>query len=176
MATSTDNIVIGAGVVSVGAWVTAGGAGSLTDVGHTKTPVTLAITHELFEVTSERVGGVVRSVPQMTRAKLKVPMQEGTPEHWRIALRQAAANLTGAPPDLTLVVGEAAEQEHQVQVVTPGLGSTNVRTFTFWKCTLESVSEVPFAKGGEQIIEITFDVLLDESLATDDKLFKMVET
>lgn len=175
MATSTANIIVGAATVSIGDYVTAGGAGSLTDVGHTKSPTTLASTYEDFEVISERVGGVLKKVPQMTRHKFKASLTEATIEHMRIAMRQPSANVSGTPPDLTLRVGASAEQYHQFTLVTVGVGTTAVRTLTIWRGIVESVSEIPYAKGAEQMFEIVIDALLDETVATADKFFKVVD-
>lgn len=178
MATVTANIMVGAATVSIGAWVTAGGAGSLTDVGHTKTPVTLTGAFEDFELISERAPGVMSKINTMTRFKLKIPIIEATMANWLAALREPVANLTGTPPDEILLVGGAgpAEKYHQITLVGPGLGTTGVRTLTFWRGVVESVSEVPFAKGAEQLLEVVYDILWDGTVSTLDKFFKIVET
>lgn len=175
MTTSTANIMVGAATVSESAYVTAGGAGSFTDLGHTKTPVTLAISFEDYEVKSERAFGTLKKVPQTAKVALKIPMTEAVLENYRIVTRQPAANLTGTPPDMTLLVGDQLEQYHQMKLDIPGVGTTGARTMTLWKCIIESLAELPFAKGLEQLLEMTMDVLYDDSVATDDKFFKIVD-
>ncbi len=175
MATDTAKIMVGVGVVSIGDYVTAGGAGSLVDVGHTKGPATLALTYEDFEVTSERTTGVLKKVPQGVRAKLKVPITEAVAENIRVAMRQPSANLTGTPPDLVLEVGEIVEQYHQISIVGPGVGTTGVRTITIWRGIVESLAEIPFARGAEQLFELVIDCLLDETVSAAGKIMKIVD-
>lgn len=176
MATNSENIKVGAGVLSVGDYVTAGGAGTLVDIGHVNSPITLAVSYEDFEVGSERVAAVLDKYPQMMRAKIKAPMTESFTDHIQMAMRQAAANQSGISPDFTLEVGEPTQRYHQVEIVTPGTGTTKTRTWTFWKTIVESIAETPFAKGAEQLYEVVFDCCLDESVVAAGKIFKLVET
>jgi len=175
MATDATKILVGAGVVSLGDYVSAGGSGTLTDVGHTKNPVTFAPTFENFEIRGERAFGPIRISPQDMSLAIKVPMMEAVLEKYRIALRQPAANKSGTAPNETLLVGQPAEQYHQLQIVGPGLGTTKVRTCTFWKCIVEAVAEVPFAKAAEQMLDVTFRALFDDSVTTADKFGKIVD-
>jgi len=175
MATNTANVKIGAAAVSIGAYVTAGGAGSLTDVGHTKSGTTLAPSFNDYDSKSEQAFGTLKKVPQDGSIKLKVHMMEATLELLRVAMRQAAANLTGTPPNLTLRVGPFIEQYHQIQVAVPGVGTTQARTLTLWRGSVESVAEIPYAKGAEQAYEVTFDCLWDDSIGTADKIYKVVD-
>ncbi len=178
MATTTANILVGAATVALGPYVTAGGAGSLVDVGHTKTPTTLTATFEDFEIISERAPGVLSKVNTMTRYAIKVAAIEASMQHYLDALREPLGNLSGTPPDTILLVGGAgpAEKYHQITLVGKGLGTTGVRTITFWRAVIESVSEIPFAKGAEQLLEMNFSVLWDGSVSTNDKFLKIVET
>ena len=175
MATNTANVLVGVGVISISPYVTAAGAGTFVDMGHLKTPGSIQITYEDYEVKSERAFGTIKKVPQTAKVMLKVPAMEATGEFWRTATRQPAANLAGTPPNLTLLVGDQAEQYHQLQIVAVGVGTTGVRTFLLWRCIVETLAEIPFAKGGEQMLEMTFDVLYDDSVSTDDKFFKWTD-
>lgn len=178
MATNTNYIVVGAAVPSIGAYVAAGGAGSLTDVGHLKNPTTLQAAFEDYPVTSERAQGALKKVPQSSSYKLKLSMTESLLANLQKALRQPSANLTNGDAAIeegTLLVGNAAEQYHQIQLVGVGPGATAVRTVTLWRCIVESVAEMAFAKGAEIMYEVTFDVLHDDSVATADKFFKIVD-
>ena len=175
MATNDARILVGAGVVSIGDWVTAGGSGSLVDVGHTKEPVTLGAAFEDFEVTSERAITTVKRVPIKADLTLVVPMLEMSGEHWRMAFRQPAANLTGTAPLETLLIGNQVEQYHQIEVVGPAVDTANERTFTFWKGFVISIAEVPIAKADTQVLSVTFGLLYDSSVATADKIGKWVE-
>lgn len=176
MATDSSKIMVGAGVVSIGAYVTAGGAGTLTDVGHTKEPVVMAAGYTDFDVTSERAFGVLKKVPQDMAITIRVPMLEVIPENLRVAMRQPAANLTGTTPNETLLVGDPQEQYHQVEVVGPSPGTSGLRTITLWKMIVMELAEVPFAKGDTQVFNVTMMAMYDDSLATADKFFKSVDS
>lgn len=166
MTVATANVLVGAATVSIGDWVTNAGGGSLTDVGHTKSAVTLAPTFEHVEITSERATGTLKMIPINGGYALKVPMLESTILHWEIATKQATGSATGTPPDETLQVGAMQEKYHQIQITgIPGVGTTGARTITLWRCVVESVSEIAFAKGAEQMLEVTFRVLFDDSIA-----------
>ncbi len=176
MSTATAQINIGAAVVSIGAYVTAGGAGSLTDIGHMKAPASLTPAFEDYEVKSERAFGTLRREPIGGKLSLALDLQETTAEHMRIAFRQPAANKTGTSPDFTLRIGDFAEQYHQVTLVVDGPGAGSVRTWTFWKGFVESLGAIPFAKGEEQHLPITLDILYDDSVTTLDKFAKCVDS
>lgn len=175
MATNTANTLIGAATVSIGAWVTAGGAGSLTDVGHTAGPVTVQHSFEDHDTKSERAKGIIKKTAIDMAVTVKVPALEATLEHWRQLSRQAAANLTGTPPDMTLRVGDHSSAYFQMTLVGPGVGTTGVRTVTLWKCIPIDVGEIKFAKGEDVVFDVTWAVLYDDSVATADKFYKVVD-
>ena len=179
MATDSNKVLVGAAVVSVGAYVTAAGAGTLTDVGHTKSPVTLAPNVQVFDVKSERAFGTIKKVPLDMELKLKIPYLECTAEALRTAMRQPSGNVSGSGVNLTVRVGDPKEQYHQIQIVGPGpSGGTAAatRTITFWKCIVDSVAEIPFAKGDSSVYEVVFAILYDDSVSAADKFFKQVDS
>lgn len=176
MATDATKIEVGAGTFSIGDYTTAGGAGSLTDVGHVKSPYELGVAMENFDVETERAVGIVKTVPIKDDYTLKVAFHETDPEWLRIALGQASGNLTGTAPDETLLVGDRSEQYHQGTLVGPGIGTTATRTLTFWKLQTQSMEPIQFGKSVEQSYVVTFRILRDDSVATADKYFKQVDT
>lgn len=131
-----------------------------------KGPVTLAPAFETYKIKSERAFGALKDVPIGGSFKLNMDLQEMTAEHMRVAFRQPAANLTGTSPDLTLVIGDFAEQYHQISIVVTGAGTTGVRTMTFWRGAVESCGEIPFAKGEEQHLALAFDLMYDDSVTS----------
>lgn len=175
MATDTNNVFAGAAVLSVGDYVTAGGAGSLTDVGHMKGPVSLTPAFEDYEIKSERAFGTLKRIPLSGSLKLAADLSEVTAEHLRIAFRQPAANKAGTSPDLRVLIGDFTEQYHQISCVVTGDGSTGVRTITLWKGFVESLGAIPFAKGEEQHLPITFDCMYDDSVGSADKFGRIVD-
>lgn len=179
MATTTSNIAIGAAAVTIGAYVTAGGAqGTMVDVGHTKGPTTLTVNGQDYPIATEQSFGAIRKIPLSADVKVKVLIDEATLANMRIAFRQASGNLSGTAPNATLLVGNITEQYHQIQIVTKGTGGTTVatRTFTIWRGIIESVDEIPFGKAGEQTLAVTIHCMYDDSVATADKFFKVVDS
>jgi hypothetical protein len=175
MSTTVGNVQVGYAVISAGAYVTAGGAGSLTDVGYTAEPTTLTPTFTDLEINAEQATAPIKVIPQATVYTLKVPIMESTAALARIAFRQPAGNISGTGSNLTLLVGRAIEQYHQLQVVVPGPGTTNVRTITIWKAQAGELGEVSFGKGTVQRYDVSFKCLEDSSVTTGDKIFKQVD-
>ncbi len=175
MAQDIDKILAGGAVVSVGPWVTAGGAGSLVEVGHTEGATELIRSYEDLPVSSEQIAGIEKRIPISTEMALKFAMKETDLENWRMPWRQPAANLTGTPPNMTLLVGAAAEQYHQVTLVGTGIGTTGVRTVTAWRMIVDSVEPIRMAKAEAQLVTITGALMLDSSVATLDQFLKIVD-
>ncbi len=175
MATDATKIMVGAGTFSIGAYVTAGGAGSLTDVGHIATPFELGVAMENFDVQTERAIGVVLTEPINDDYTLKVAFHESDPEWKRVALGQPAANLTGTAPDETLRIGDRQAQYHQATLAVPGIGTTAARTLTFWKLQSIGMEPVQYGKAVTQMYNVTFRILRDDSVTTADKYYKQVD-
>jgi hypothetical protein len=178
MAQVTSNIAVANAVVSVGPWVTGGGASSLVDVGHTNGPSSLQVNYNDYGLKSEQSFGILRKIPIDATVKLKVPMAETFMENLRIVYRQPAANKTGSVPNQTLLIGSFVEQYHQIQVVTKGTGATTTatRTATFWRGAVDATDELAWTKTKEQSPGPTFDILFDDTVATNDKFGKIVDS
>ena len=171
----------GGATVSIGDYVTAGGAGTLVDVGYTEGPTELTVTWEDYELNPEQEPGVIDIFHINTAASLKVPMLESSVPNIRRALRLPAANQTGIGDNLTLEIGGAglnesdAETYTQLSLVGRGPGTTNVRTITGWKLIPESADPIGFQKGSPSLVGVTFRVLLDPSVAAAGKHLKSVD-
>lgn len=169
MTVDVNKLAVGAAVVSIGDWVAAAAAGTLTDVGLTTGPAELSDVSEDVEVEGEQVQGVVRSVPTKKTVTLKVPMAEADLDKLQRLLRQPTANLTGTAPNKTLAVDAEEEQYLQVQCVTQGIagsgGTHATRTLTFWRCSMTGREAVPFTKGGVQQWAAVFKVHQDTSVS-----------
>lgn len=180
MAIEVKNIAIGAGVLSIGDWVTAGGAGSLTDVGLLKDGSEITIEEENYEIESDSVQGALLSVPVKTTVKVKAVMQEATLALLRRMIQQPTGNLTGTAPNDTLLVGDRTEQYSQMTISTKGgKGAGSVaatRLFTFWKGVPKLGGAIAIKKGAEQTWEVEFSIMYDPSLATADKFFKIANS
>jgi len=163
-------------VVSVGAWVTAGGAGSLTDVGYTEGGVEISVNHEDTVISPDQEPGNVAHFPVMTDFSMKFTMLEATVDNLLTALRQAAANKTGTTPDFTLEIGEGSEAYLQIQLVGKGGGTTGVRTVTVWRGIVASVEPIGQKKNEPTKVAVTVNCLRDPSVSAAGKHMKLVET
>lgn len=173
MADTVSNIIVGAATISVGAYVASGGAGSLTDVGAIVGGATIDPKRAYKEIKSDHHLGTLALVKTGDDYELKFAMEESTLGNLLLALDQPSANLSGG----TLRIDpNASAVEKQVQVVTRGTGATNVRTVTAWKCVFTDVGAIPFKKDGEQMYQVTVRFLQDLTVATADKVAKVVDT
>lgn len=180
MAIDVKNIAIGGAVLSIGDWVTAAGAGSLTDVGLLKDGSELTFETENYEVESDSAQGMLAAVPIKTSVKIKAVLQEATLDNLRRVLNQVTGNLSGTAPNKTLLVGERSEQYHQLSIVSKGpkgSGLTSAtRTITGWKGVVKIADAIAFKKGAEQTYGVEITLLYDPSVSTADKFLKIVDT
>lgn len=180
MAVDIKKMAIGAATLSIGDWVTTGGAGSLTDVGATQEGSMLAEATEFFDVEIEQAQGIVRSVPTKRTPTIKAKLVEADLDKLQRLLHQPTTNLTGTSPNRTLLVGEAQEAYHQIQIVSKGIqGSSGVagtRTITVWRAVVKNIGETAYAKGGLQTRDVEIAILEDLSVTTADKLYKIVDS
>lgn len=178
MAVDVKNVAIGGAVVLLGDWVTAGGAGSLNDVGLLAEGSEITFTREVYELKSDSAMGVLRAVPTDMGVEVKMIMQEATLDNLRRVTSQVTGSLTGTAPNKTLLFGEYAEQYHQATVATKGpMGPTSVagtETWTFWKLYIKNVETLAFKKGQEQRYAVTFGAAEDLTVTTADKFCKVV--
>jgi len=184
MAATRKNFVIApVSMISIGDYVAAAGAGSLTDLGYTESPISLENAFENHEVTADQTLGAHRAPPTKMSVKLKFIMKESLLENWRIALRQAAAQKTGTTPNFILAVADPVEQYHQVAFVTKAVegptGTKGTRTITVWRGVVESVEAVAFGKDSEQLLSVTLACLYDDTVTTPTTAgtyYKVVDT
>jgi len=185
MANNLGKIVIGKADISISDYVTAGGAGTFTDIGYTKGPCTIEPNITDYKIVPEQVLGVLRSIPVSMDYKLKFSMMETDLPKLRRVLRLPAANLvvTGTTPNITetLSVGDSVETYNQLKVITSGAkraiqDAVVTRTYTFWKATCESIEPIGHTKEQEAVCGVTFSLTLDDSVATADKYFKVADT
>ncbi len=180
MANDIKRIEIGAATISMSAYVTAGGAGTFTDVGYTEGPATVEPSSSDYRIVPEQVLGAIRSIPTEAGWKLKFATKESVATQMQWIFRQPAGSLTGADAaNKTLLFGDPSEEYRQMKLVTKGprltaTGNDAVQTWTFWRCAAMAIEPIGVAKDKEKILGVTLDILYDESVATADKYFKQV--
>jgi len=172
MAVDVNKITYGAGVLSLGAWVTAGGAGTLTDVGATVDGVEIQLDGaEDLEIEIDQAITPVKAVAMKAVKSLTCTIAEmGLPLLQQL-LRQVAGNLTGADPNRSLIIDLPQSGDAymlQATFVTRGIqGATGVyasRTYTFWKCK-PKIEAIPHKKNEIQKYKLTLAIWQDTSIA-----------
>lgn len=166
----------GAGEFKLGDYVTAGGAGTLVDLGHVKNPYELAGAMENFDETTERATGIVLTEPISDSHEVKVAFHQSEIEILRIAYGQPSANKSGSGNNLTLLIGDRVSQYHQATLQVKGPGTTAKRLMTFWKLQVIAREAISFGKSTAQLVITTFRILRDDSVVTADKYFKFVDS
>ena len=177
MPNDIKRIEIGAATISISSYVTAGGAGTFTDVGYTEGPCTLEHAGSDYKLKPEQVLGAIASIPTEFGVKIKFAMKESAAANLQWALRQGAP--TGVVPNTTFLVGDPTETYQQVKIVTKGgkltaTGAAAAQTITVWRGSVEVSDPIAISKEKEKIVGVTIDCLYDESVATADKYYKQV--
>ena len=168
MPLNQNEVLVGAGVVSIGSYTAAGApASDLADVGHLSAPFGFAPTFNDTQITSERARGPIKVVPGDDVYTLTIPLQQANVENLRIALRQAPAAKQGTTPDFTLYGAQSVEQYHQVKIVGPGTGTNGNRTLEFWRCQVSGFSGYQFAKNAPQLVTLSLIAVFDDSAVFD---------
>jgi len=158
-------ILAGGAQVQVGAWIAAGAAGTLKTFGHTMSPAELGFSFEDFDVETEQSIGRVKTIPVAASYTLKLDIAQNDPEAMLIATRMASTQLTGINGAQILAFIDPTEIYYQVALVGPGYGNTaHTDTYTFWRCQVSSIDNIPFGKKAVQHIGMTFKVLRDDSI------------
>ena len=170
---NAENIVLGRADVSLAPWVTDGGAGSFVALGHIKGPVTIETAYENYEVKSEQQLGPLAAQPVGVGFKIKFVMMEALLKNYQAALRQLDAQHTGISPNFIFAVDDPVEIYHQVKLVGKPIRSAlaalgpnpGTRTILGWRCIMEATAPQVLTKSSEQIIDVTLNVMYDESIA-----------
>jgi hypothetical protein len=177
-APQTSLIAIGGAQVLLGPWAANKAGTTMTDVGHTKAPTVLSVSYQDYAIMSEQAFSALRKIPITASIKVKIPMLQSDAANVRIALRQPSS--ADSPPNQTTLMGIITEQYHRCQVVTKGISTTGgtigTRTTTLWRIIVEGLADVMFGKTGETMLEITADVLYDDTVSTADKFLNIADS
>lgn len=170
-----SKIIGGAAKLSVGPYVTAGGAATLVDWGELAEPPKLQGSRKYADIQGERQIGTIKKFLTDYDCMILFKLLENQPEFFRAWASQPAANKTGTAPNETVLVGTPVIEYFQVQLVVPGYGTTGIDTYTGWKGVFMNPGEIPFAKGAPQDISGAFQLLPDTSVTTADKNYKRAQ-
>lgn len=168
MATNAANIRWGAATVYIDTYVSTGTAVTTpTDIGHHKTPVELNTAIEAIKIEGERSAYPIQMAATKASATVKIAFQEVTQANLITFLQGVASGTT------TVVMGDPSLVYKQIKVVHAQSGAAT-HTYTFWKCLPTAKEPLKIAKGEEQSMSITFEALYDDTVSTNDKVYKLV--
>lgn len=179
MAVDITKVKCRAGVVSVGDYVTAKGAGTLVDVGLTKGGVTIGYKPTYHAIEGDQHLGELAGIPTKREIDVKFAMSQTEAEKFRLAMEQPAGNVTGTLPNQTFLAdANSTEQYHQVSlsIAGGGVGTTGLRLITFWRCVFTACDPIGYKKDNEQMYAVTMRVYQELTGTGNDTFFKQVDT
>lgn len=177
MAQSAANVVAGLLTgIFIAPWGSGGSAfsPSYVETGHTEV-IEWTPNYENLDIESEESLGIIKTIPTKDGHTIKIPALETRGDLLAIALRQPSGRLSGTYPNQTLIVGDSAEQYHNVKLVVPGIGTTAARTITFWKCQVSALGAMQFGRKQAQKFDITLRALRDDTEAGAGKYGRQVD-
>jgi hypothetical protein len=157
-----QNIIIGAPTqVAWAPYVTAKGAGTFYDIGHTIGGVEIAVKTERHEVFVDRFLGPVSSEPIKRNEQVKFKMAEGMMKNLALLMgNDPTAAVTGADPNFVFKRNMSERAYYsQLKVVGRGLGTTKVRTYLAYRTISGETEPIPFKKDAEQVFGATVEVM-----------------
>lgn len=171
--------MIGKADLDISAYVTAGGAGTFTNVGYTKGPLTVDLGQSQFESKAEQVLGSLNVIPIEFKPMVKATLLQSNLDLLQEIINQPAANLTGVAPNKVLLIGDPVESYYQVKITGKAIASTagvhGTQTILLWRCAFTAVEPIGHAKDNEKVYGITLVPVYDETLATADKYGKITD-
>lgn len=177
--TSPDvqNIIIASPTsVSLAPYVTAKGAGTFYDLGHTIGGVEIAPKTERHEVMVDKYLGPVSSEPTKRNVQIKFKLAEGMMKNMMLALGlDPTVAITGADPTFTGKVDMSTRAYYsQFKLVGRGLGTTKVRTGLFYRVVAGDIEAIPFKKDSEQAYGVTLEVM-EETTGSGTDSYNIVD-
>ena len=151
---SIDNIKLGVCTVKFGS----------TELGHTKGGVVLTYEPSYHDVSVDAYGETIVDKRLLgEKITAKVPMAESTLANLQIAIPMATTS--GTTLTIGSSVGDSLAAEAQTLVLHPvaNLYDNLDDDFTIYEAVVTNTIELPYTNDGEQIIEVEFTALLDET-------------
>lgn len=181
MALDLTKVAIGGADVQIADWAANTGATGYVSVGILKDPPELAFSPENYMPEFESLPGAPVSFPNKDKGTLKVVMAECDLVKLQWILQQPTANLSGTDPNRTLLIGDRTEQYKSIKIITKGItgsgGTRATRTVSVYRvAAVGKIDPVTFGKSKEQLFSVTFDVLYDTTVTTNDRWAKIVDT
>lgn len=166
-----QNIVIGAPTqIAYAPYVTAKGAGTFYDVGHSIGGVELIVKTERHEVIVDKYLGPVSSEPTKRNVQVKFKLAEAMMKNLALVLgSDPAVAVTGGDPTFTFKHDMSVRAYYsQLKVVGRGLGTTKVRTLLAYRTVAGEPEAIPFKKDSEQVFGTTVEVMEETTGAGTD--------
>jgi len=179
MAVTLNNVKVKAGVVSMGDYVTAKGAGTLIDMGLTEGGFHIGPKRSYYDVDGDQYLGILDSVKTKDELEVKFVMKESDAQKLILAMSQPDANKTGTTPDFTVNVDpQAPRRLHQLKFSSAGggVGTTLLREMTFWRAVIKAVDAIGYKKDGAQLYALTVAILQEITGSGTDNFYRQVDS
>jgi hypothetical protein len=176
-ALDVSKVVVGAhSKLEAAPYVTAKGAGTFVDLGASIGGATIEQKVEHHMVSLDQRLGDVMAVPKRREVELKCKLAQSEIDNLRTGLGLPTTAVTGTTPNFTIKSDlSEAELYFQLKLTGKGLGTTGVRTWTFWRAFAKAIAPIVNAKDAEQAFEVTFGIL-EETTGTGTESWMAVET
>jgi len=135
-----------------------------TELGHTKGGVVLTYEPSYHDLAVDAYGETVVDKRLLgEKITAKVPMAESTLDNLQIAMPMATTD--GTTLKIGSSVGDSLAAEADTLVLHPvsNMYDNLDDDFTIHKAVVSNTIELPYTNDGEQIIEVEFTALLDET-------------
>jgi hypothetical protein len=154
MAASVDNVKLGVCEVTF----------NDVELGHTKGGVVLTYEPSYHDVSVDAYGETVVDKRLLgEKITAKVPLAESTLANLQVAMPMATTD--GTTLTIGSSVGDSLADEAKVLELHPVANAYDNLDddFTMYKAVVTNTIELPYTNDGEQIIEVEFTALLDET-------------
>jgi hypothetical protein len=156
-----QNIIIGAPTqVAWAPYVTAKGAGTFYDIGHTMGGVQIIPKTEDHDIIVDKYLGAVGAEPIKRSEEVKFTMAEGMMKNLSLAMgSDPATAVTGADPNFVYKHNFSERAYYSgLKVVGRGLGTTKVRTYLAYRTRSVEQEAIELKKDAEQAYKVTVRV------------------
>ena len=162
MAITFTNILVGEGVISLGAT-----EGSAADLGATQEGASISWEPDMVDIEIDQFGDAARVVQSKVKVSLKTTLAEATLENLRVAWGYASTNIVAGAGIKTFSFGlhSVYPEEHFIQIVGTAPGSTasvtRTRTYKCRRCIQYAASEHTLKRAENIAFPVEFRLLPD---------------
>jgi len=181
MAVALGSVKVKAAVVKVGPYVTAKGVITPLDVGLTKGGVTIGPKATYHPIEGDQYLGELSGIPTKRELEVKFTMTETDYSKLMLAFMMTddVAHKAGTTPNWIINVDADSPEQYRclvLSIVGGGLGTTGLRTLTFWRTVCVACDPIPYKKDQEQMYAVTMRVYQEITGTAVDNFYNQTDT